>query len=87
MSSSTGDGDAGDNEGEFEEEEDDEDSDSDDEYVLGRPGNAIAPVTIPKWLPEVPVLAVTRNPVFPRFVKMIEVSVAIIIHKLHYFRV
>lgn len=38
---------------------------------------AIAPVTVPKWLPEVPVLTVTRNPLFPRFVKMLEVKKSI----------
>jgi len=37
--------------------------------------HAIASVAIPDSLPEVPVLAVTRNPIFPKFVKMLEVSV------------
>ena len=37
--------------------------------------HAIASVAIPDNLPEVPVLAVTRNPIFPKFVKMLEVSV------------
>lgn len=36
--------------------------------------HAIAPVSIPDNFPEVPVLAITRNPIFPRFVKMLEVS-------------
>ena len=36
--------------------------------------HAIAPVNIPEDFPEVPVLPVSRNPVFPRFVKMLEVS-------------
>ena len=36
--------------------------------------HAIAPINIPDHFPEVPVLPVTRNPVFPRFVKMLEVS-------------
>lgn len=36
---------------------------------------ALAPITIPDVLPEIPVLAVSRNPLFPRFVKMVEVSI------------
>ena len=34
---------------------------------------AIAPVSIPDIFPEVPLLPVSRHPVFPKFVKMIEV--------------
>ena len=45
-------------------------SDEDDDANLG----TLAPITIPDVLPEIPVLAVSRNPLFPRFVKMIEVS-------------
>lgn len=36
--------------------------------------HAIAPVSIPDNFPEVPVLAISRNPIFPRFVKILEVS-------------
>lgn len=36
--------------------------------------DAISPVTVPDYWPKVPVLAVNRNPVFPRFIKMIEIS-------------
>ena len=36
---------------------------------------ALAPITVPDLLPEIPVLALSRNPLFPRFVKMVEVSV------------
>ncbi len=36
--------------------------------------HAIAPVTIPNNFPEVPILAIARNPIFPRFVKILEVS-------------
>lgn len=36
--------------------------------------HAIAPVTIPDNFPEVPILAIARNPIFPRFVKILEVS-------------
>lgn len=34
----------------------------------------IAPVNIPDNFPEVPILPITRNPLFPRFVKMLEVG-------------
>ena len=36
--------------------------------------HAIAPISVPDNFPEVPLLAVSRNPIFPRFVKMLEVS-------------
>lgn len=39
---------------------------------------ALSPIHVPDTLPDVPILAIGRNPVFPRFVKMLEVSVAII---------
>lgn len=35
---------------------------------------ALAPLVVPELFPNVPVIAVSRNPVFPRFVKIIEVS-------------
>lgn len=35
--------------------------------------HAIAPINVPDHFPEVPVLPISRNPVFPRFVKMLEV--------------
>ena len=34
---------------------------------------ALAPVSIPERFPEVPVLPISRHPIFPRFVKMLEV--------------
>uniref|UniRef100_UPI00358F8E55 lon protease homolog, mitochondrial n=1 Tax=Myxine glutinosa TaxID=7769 RepID=UPI00358F8E55 len=37
-------------------------------------GVALATMVVPEVFPNVPVLAVTRNPVFPRFVKIIEVK-------------
>lgn len=46
--------------------------DEDSEEVV--PSNrAVTTVTVPKWLPDVPLLTISRNPVFPRFVKMLEV--------------
>ncbi len=35
--------------------------------------HAITQVTIPDNFPEIPVLPVSRNPIFPRFVRMLEV--------------
>lgn len=35
---------------------------------------ALSPMTVPDYFPHVPLLAVSRNPVFPKFIKMIEVS-------------
>ncbi|KAE8631869.1 hypothetical protein XENTR_v10001340 [Xenopus tropicalis] len=35
---------------------------------------ALAPLMVPEVFPNVPVIAVSRNPVFPRFVKIIEVK-------------
>ena len=34
---------------------------------------ALAPVNIPDFFPRLPLIAVSRNPLFPKFVKMIEV--------------
>ena len=36
--------------------------------------NALTPLVVPEIFPRVPVIAINRNPVFPRFVKMIEVT-------------
>ena len=36
---------------------------------------ALTPVSVPDIFPEVPVLPVSRNPIFPKFVKMLEVRV------------
>ncbi|KAK0057975.1 lon protease mitochondrial [Biomphalaria pfeifferi] len=38
------------------------------------PIGALTTMSVPEFLPVVPVIAISRNPVFPRFVKMIEVS-------------
>lgn len=34
---------------------------------------ALTPMTVPEVFPNVPLIAVSRNPVFPRFIKIIEV--------------
>jgi Lon-like ATP-dependent protease len=36
--------------------------------------HALAPMTVPEVWPQVPVIAINRNPVFPRFIKIIEIS-------------
>ncbi|XP_064608395.1 lon protease homolog, mitochondrial-like [Liolophura sinensis] len=38
------------------------------------PAGALTPMVVPDFFPNVPLLAVPRNPVFPRFVKMIEIT-------------
>lgn len=35
---------------------------------------ALSPMTVPDYFPNIPLLAVSRNPVFPKFIKMIEVT-------------
>ena len=35
---------------------------------------ALSPMTVPDHLPVLPVIPVRRNPLFPKFIKMIEVS-------------
>ena len=78
--SSSSAGDEGDEAGEkkpTDEQESDGQSDGDDSLGLLAPivkQYAIAPVSIPDRFPEVPVLPISRNPIFPRFVKMLEVS-------------
>jgi len=41
----------------------------------------LSPMTVPEVWPRVPVIAIKRNPVFPRFIKMIEVS-CLLLHNL-----
>ncbi|XP_025077130.1 lon protease homolog, mitochondrial-like isoform X1 [Pomacea canaliculata] len=35
---------------------------------------ALTAMTVPEFFPRVPVIAINRNPVFPRFIKMLEIS-------------
>lgn len=44
--------------------------------VTGGPLNssALSPINIPEYFPIVPVIAINRNPVFPKFVKLIEIT-------------
>lgn len=51
----------------------------DEEGALGLEGvshshlQAVTTISVPEVFPEVPVLPISRNPIFPRFVKMLEV--------------
>lgn len=73
-------------ESESEKEENAEDVVSEDGEELGLEmlplprHHAIAPVNIPSVFPEVPVLPISRNPLFPRFVKMLEVKLGNEVH-------
>lgn len=46
----------------------------DDASTVNYPIGALTTMSVPEDFPNVPVIAVRRNPVFPRFVKMIEVT-------------
>jgi len=48
----------------------------DNEGFIGEENNqetAVAKVDVPEYFPDIPVIPVTRTPVFPKFVKMVEV--------------
>jgi hypothetical protein len=34
----------------------------------------LAPLKVPDFLPKIPIVAISRNPLFPKFIKMIEVN-------------
>ena len=90
--SSSSAGDEGDEAGEkkpTDEQESDGQSEGDESLGLLAPvvkQYAVAPVSIPDRFPEVPVLPISRNPIFPRFVKMLEVSLHAEVH-VHAFSV
>lgn len=52
-----------------------EDGEQTDEY----PATLPATVVVPEIWPNVPVIAINRHPVFPRFVKLIEITNPILI--------
>lgn len=58
-------------EGEDSEDEAEEERERDEVNVEQ---SALAALSIPDSFPEVPILAITRNPIFPKFVKMLEVT-------------
>ena len=81
-SSSSGADEGGEEEGGERKPADEQDSDGDGDEGLSLLAPivkqyAVAPVTIPERFPEVPVLPISRNPIFPRFVKMLEVCLQI----------
>lgn len=61
-----------------------ESKEEEEDFEIGA-SQALSPVTVPDKFPNIPVLAIGRNPLFPRFVKMLEVRTAwsiLLIHKL-----
>ncbi|KOC66312.1 Lon protease-like protein, mitochondrial [Habropoda laboriosa] len=57
---------------------DKEPSNGNNEDDLGDPASLPATVVVPEVWPHVPVIAINRNPVFPRFIKLVELSNPII---------
>lgn len=49
-------------------------SDSDDDSAKVRLGDLPATISVPEVWPHLPCIATKRNPVFPRFMKIVEVS-------------
>lgn len=47
-------------------------------YPTSQQMGALTPMTVPEIWPTVPLVAVSRNPVFPKFIKIIEVSFNIV---------
>jgi len=47
--------------------------DMDEEFIHNKPTQLPATVAVPDVWPHVPLLAIRRNPVFPRFMKIVEV--------------
>ena len=41
--------------------------------LTGSSSGALSAMSVPEYFPHVPLIAVNRNPVFPKFIKMIEV--------------
>lgn len=54
-------------------------SDSDGEQPADYSTSLPATVLVPEVWPHVPVVAINRNPVFPRFIKLIEISNPVLI--------
>ena len=85
--SSSSAGDEGEEGGE-EKPADEQESDGDESLGLLAPivkQFAVAPVSIPERFPEVPVLPISRNPIFPRFVKMLEVWMHAEVHFMNFY--
>lgn len=54
-------------------------SDGNGEQPADYPASLPATVVVPEVWPHVPVIAINRNPVFPRFIKLVEISNPILI--------
>jgi len=54
-------------------------SDDDGDQSGDYPASLPATVVVPEVWPHVPVVAINRNPVFPRFIKLIEISNPVLI--------
>ncbi|XP_011883137.1 PREDICTED: lon protease homolog, mitochondrial isoform X2 [Vollenhovia emeryi] len=54
-------------------------SDGDGEQSGDQPASLPATVVVPEIWPYVPVIAINRNPVFPRFIKLVEISNPVLI--------
>ena len=63
-------------------DDDEKDQDRLDLGLLSK-SHAITTITVPEFFPDVPVLALSRNPLFPRFVKMLEASHRIPLDHFH----
>ncbi|GFO37962.1 lon protease homolog, mitochondrial [Plakobranchus ocellatus] len=63
-----------DDEGSNPKEESEQEAEPAQEMPHFSPVGALTTMSVPEFLPVVPVIAISRNPVFPRFVKMIEVT-------------
>lgn len=55
----------------------DEEAAEDAEYIVNKDPQLPATVAVPEVWPHVPLLATRRNPVFPRFMKILEVSISL----------
>ena len=71
--SSTGSSGDGNDDGDGNDGEDVIIEDKSGEMGVNPENGALAPVMVPEVFPRVPLLCVHQNPVFPRFVKMLEV--------------
>ncbi|XP_062516509.1 lon protease homolog, mitochondrial-like [Corticium candelabrum] len=69
-----GDGDGGGGGGEEGSEREAAEEKESEETPAGEPGFALSTVDVPEMFPNVPVIAINRHPVFPRFMKMIEIT-------------
>lgn len=46
----------------------------DDTKIQEKPESALSTLQVPEHWPQLPVIAINRNPVFPKFIKIIEIT-------------